>query len=150
MVTSNSKKKKKTYLKWYELSTSSMWCMACCKWLAASWTCWSFQGESWLIDVRWTVFCARCTLKLMSYTTQSCKKIRKRNQLTMEHSAKIHISIKIRDTIILTACDILSPVSVATHFKWSCGTVNMNLSCLRPSLPYNGTGKRCAHSCIDT
>lgn len=56
----------KSHLKWYELSTSSMWCMACCKWLAASCTCWSFHGESWLMDVRWTVFCALCTLKLMS------------------------------------------------------------------------------------
>lgn len=47
---------------------------------------------------------------------------------------------------LLTACEILSPVNVTTHFKRSCGTVRTNLSCLRPSLPYKGTGNRWAHS----
>lgn len=65
----NSNNQTITYLKWYELSTLSMWCMACCRWFAASCTCWSFHGESWLIDVRWTVLCALCTLKLMSWSS---------------------------------------------------------------------------------
>lgn len=47
---------------------------------------------------------------------------------------------------VFTACEIWSPDRVTTHFSWSWGIVNRNLSCFRPSLPYNGTGNRWAHS----
>lgn len=59
--------KKYSHLNWYVLSTSSIWWMACCKWLAASWICCSFHGDSGLMAVRWDTFCARWTLKLISY-----------------------------------------------------------------------------------
>lgn len=55
-----------SYLKWYALSTSSKWWIASWRWLAASWICWSFHGEPGLMDVRWAIFCTRCTLKHMS------------------------------------------------------------------------------------
>jgi hypothetical protein len=47
-----------------------------------------------------------------------------------------------------TACVMLSPVNVTTHFNCSGGAVNTNLSCFcAPSLPHKGTGNRRTHSC---
>lgn len=82
--------------------------------------------------VRCTWVCWRCTLKLISYE----KKKKLLNY--MEHPLCERI---------LTACVIESPVNVTTHFNCSGGVVNINLSCFFPSLLYNGTGKRWAHSC---
>lgn len=127
-----------THLKWYALSTSSIWWMASCRWFAASWICWSFHGDSGLMVVRCVTFCVRWTSKQISLT--------KWNGTIWKENNFLHLLIYAfkQKNRTHTACEMWSPDSVTKHFNWFCVTLNKNWSCLRPSFPYKGTGNRWA------